>query len=218
MNMINFCPNCGTAVSGAGNFCRECGLALRRERVNVSNSQTVFQNRELNYTGTNQAYVKRTGTPLFLENNHSVWNAYRLMEGLAQKVRIEGIIWLVVGIAQIVISIMILSDCSDDTYYLIYALVLIIIAINNFNVARQSFNNAKIFETEPRGIVEAYGNPGEDVASLMYNLIIGAAVGVIGSIYGIIIRKHVKDNALRYREAERIILESKVSERNTFPC
>ena len=109
-------------------------------------------------------------------------NTNVLLNTLSQRVNINGIIWLIIGILQILGGIFI-------NWFLIAVGVLnIISSVNDMQYSKTLLQN-------PSGIVERYEPVTGPVITLVYNLVIGGVIGVIGSIYYFVaIRGFVMEN------------------------
>lgn len=100
-----------------------------------------------------------------------------LLKSLSSRLKINGIIWLVVGILQALSGVFILTAIWN-----------IVNAINDFNFS------GKVLR-EPYNLVERYKPAGGAVLVLIWNIIFGGIVGIAGSIYYFIgIRGFVLEN------------------------
>ena len=96
---------------------------------------------------------------------------------LADRVKINGIIWLVIGILQIVTGA-----------FFIVGILNIFSAISDMKVAKEMHYRRV-------GLVQAYTPMFRPVVTLIYNLIFGGVIGVVGSLYYFIcIRGYVMEN------------------------
>ena len=99
------------------------------------------------------------------------------LKSLADRVRINGIIWLIIGIAQL---------------FCIYSIPL---AIWNIWCAISNFRTAKRLPTYRVGLVGVYRPIVSPIINLILNFVLGAGFGVIGSLYYLIfVRGHVMSN------------------------
>ena len=109
-------------------------------------------------------------------------NATILLNTLSQRLNTNGIIWLVIGILQILAGIFI------DWTFLIVGVLNIISSVQDINYSKALLEN-------PTGIVDKFKPLTGPIITLVYNLIIGGVVGVIGSIYYFVaIRNYVMVN------------------------
>ena len=109
-------------------------------------------------------------------------NADVLLNTLSERLNINGIIWLVIGILQIIGGIFI------NWFLLIVGLLNIISSIQDMQYSKTLLEN-------PTGIVAKFEPITGPIITLVYNLIIGGVIGVVGSIYYFVaIRNFVMEN------------------------
>ena len=109
-------------------------------------------------------------------------NDEALLNTLSQRLKTSGIIWLVIGILQILGGIMI------DWFLLIVGVLNIISAIQDMQYSKTMLSN-------PTGIVAKFEPLTGPIITLIYNLVIGGVIGVIGSLYYFLaIRNYVMKN------------------------
>lgn len=114
-----------------------------------------------------------------------------LLSQLASRMKTNGIIWFVIGAFQILLGI------YWSWWTLIVGVLNIISGINDMNRSSQITN-------DPRGIVSEHESVAGPVVTLIYNLLIGGLIGVIGSIYYFVaIRGMVMENKVQFLELER---------------
>lgn len=105
-----------------------------------------------------------------------------LINTLSQRLNTNGIIWLVIGILQILGGIFI------NWFLLIVGVLNIISSINDMNYSKTIKENCT-------GIVKKFEPVAGPVITLIYNLVIGGVIGVVGSIYYFVaIRSFVMEN------------------------
>lgn len=115
------------------------------------------------------------------ENNQTV-DGTRLLNTLSQRLNTNGIIWLVIGILQILGGIFI-------NWFLL------IVGVLNIVSSIQDMQYSKTLLEKPSGIVAKFKPIVGPVITLVYNLVIGGVIGVVGSIYYFIaIRNYVMEN------------------------
>lgn len=106
----------------------------------------------------------------------------RLLEQLSQKLKTNAIIWIVIGALQILAGLLI------EWWVLIVGVLNIVSAISDINYSKEIL-------TKPSGIVAKFEPMGGAIVTLVYNLLIGGVIGVIGSIYYFVaIRSFVMEN------------------------
>lgn len=105
-----------------------------------------------------------------------------LISTLAQRMNINGIIWLVIGILQII------GGLAINWFLLIVGVLNIISAV-------QDMNYSKALPENPTGIIAKFEPLTGPIITLVYNLVIGGVIGVVGSIYYFVaIRNYVMEN------------------------
>lgn len=114
-------------------------------------------------------------------NNKSV-NGTELLNTLSQRLNTNGIIWLVIGILQILGGIFI------NWFLLIVGVLNIVSSIQDMQYSKTLLEN-------PNGIVAKFEPITGPIITLIYNLVIGGIIGVVGSIYYFVaIRSFVMEN------------------------
>lgn len=107
-----------------------------------------------------------------------------LLNTLSQRLNINGIIWFVIGVLQILGGVFI-------------NWVLLVVGILNIISAVQDMQYSKTLFEKPSGIVTKFEPLTGPVITLLYNLFGGGVVGVAGSIYYFLaIRNYVMKNKL----------------------
>ena len=145
-------------------YCTHCGKKLLDEAVVCVGCGCAVEGRE---------------TQTF--NNMSV-DGTTLLNTLSQRLITNGIIWLVIGILQILGGIFI-------NWFLL------IVGVLNIVSSIQDMQYSKTLLEKPNGIVEKFEPITGPVITLVYNLVIGGIIGVVGSIYYFIgIRNYVMEN------------------------
>lgn len=114
--------------------------------------------------------------------NKTVGEGTTLLNTLSQRLNTNGIIWLVIGILQI------LGGVFFDWFLLIVGVLNIISSV-------QDMKYSKTLQESPNGIVAKFEPLTGPIITLAYNLLIGGVIGVIGSIYYFVaIRNFVMEN------------------------
>lgn len=114
-------------------------------------------------------------------NNQSI-DGNALLNTLSQRLNTNGIIWLVIGALQILGGILI-------NWFLL------IVGVLNIVSAVQDMKYSKTLLENPNGIVTKFEPITGPVITLIYNLVIGGVIGVVGSIYYFFgIRNFVMEN------------------------
>lgn len=116
-----------------------------------------------------------------VENNQAVDGSV-LLNTLSQRLNTNAIIWLVIGILQIIGGIFI-------------EWFLLIVGVLNIISSIQDMKYSKILLENPTGIVAKFEPITGPIITLVYNLVIGGVIGVVGSIYYFVaIRNYVMEN------------------------
>ena len=105
-----------------------------------------------------------------LKMNNSVADSNTLLNTLSQRLNTNGIIWLVIGVLQILGGIFL-------NWFLL------IVGVLNIVSSIQDMKYSKTLLEKPAGIVAKFEPITGPVITLVYNLIIGGVIGVVGSIY-----------------------------------
>ena len=142
-------------------YCRNCGKELLDEAVVCVGCGCSVDGQSINN--------KSTDGPTLLNT-------------LSQRLKINGIIWLVIGVLQI------LGGVFIDWF-------LLIVGVLNIKSSVQDMQYSKTLLEKPSGIVEKFEPIVGPIITLVYNLVIGGVIGVIGSIYYFFaIRNYVMEN------------------------
>lgn len=132
-------------------FCKTCGFGMDESAGVCTNCQTVM-------------------------DQDNTLSDEKLKE-LSNRIKINGIIWLIIGILQIT------------------SFIGAIVGILNIISAIRDLKTSKTIFTYRVGLVKAYTPVTSAVITLIYNLIFGCGFGVIGSLYYFFgIRGYVMDN------------------------
>lgn len=143
-------------------YCTHCGKELPDEAILC--------------IGCGCAVGHFTGLPSF--------DTSKLVQQLSQRININGIIWLVIGILQI------FGGIFFNWFLLIVGVLNIISALNDISYSKTVLKNQS-------GIVSKFEPLAGSIITLVYNLVIGGVIGVIGSIYYFVqIRNFVMENKI----------------------
>lgn len=93
-----------------------------------------------------------------------------LLTKLSERIKMNSIIWMVIAVIQIIIGL------CGTWLPLIVGILNIISAVKDMNYSKAVLEN-------PNGIVANYEPLTSPVITLVYNLVIGGVIGVIGSVY-----------------------------------
>ena len=149
---MKYCTHCGKELLDEAVICVGCGCGCAVSRENTQ-----------------------------MTNNQSV-NGTILLNTLSQRLNTNGIIWLVIGILQILGGIFI------NWFLLIVGVLNIISSVQDMQYSKALLEN-------PPGIVAKFEPITGPIITLVYNLVIGGVIGVVGSIYYFVaIRNYVMEN------------------------
>ena len=111
-----------------------------------------------------------------------------LVRKLSEKVKTNAIIWLVIGILQV------LAGVFGQWLILIVGVLNIVSSVQDMNYSKQLPEN-------PTGIIQKFEPLTGPIITLVYNLIFGGVVGVVGSIYYFVgIRNFVMENRAAFED------------------
>lgn len=114
--------------------------------------------------------------------NDMSFDGTALLNTLSQRLNTNGIIWLVIGVLQILGGIFI-------NWFLL------IVGVLNIISSIQDMQYSKTLMEKPSGIVARFEPIIGPIITLVYNLVIGGVIGVVGSIYYFLaIRNFVMEN------------------------
>lgn len=155
---MKFCSHCGKELLDEAVICTGCGCAVGGQQAQVQ--QPVYQ----------QSVQQPMRDPV------------QLLQTLSQRLHINGIIWLVIGILQI------LGGIFWDWWLLIVGVLNVISSIQDMQYSKKVL-------ADPNGIVSKFEPLVGPIITLIYNLVIGGVIGVVGSIYYFVaIRNFVMEN------------------------
>lgn len=113
-----------------------------------------------------------------------------IVDTITQRIKTNGIIWIVIAGIQILMGIS-------------FNWILLIVGVLNLISSIQDLNYSKAFADNPVGIVAKMKPLGGAIVVLIYNLVIGGIIGVVGSIYYLIaVRGFVLENEQAFLEIE----------------
>ncbi|MBQ9862064.1 MAG: zinc ribbon domain-containing protein [Clostridia bacterium] len=160
-----FCSNCGKQLGEQEQFCSACGTAAASQAAQPQRvQQPVYQ----------QPVQQPTRDPV------------QLLMTLSQRTNTNGIIWLVIGILQI------LGGIFWDWWLLIVGVLNVISSIQDMQYSKKVLS-------DPSGVVKKFEPLVGPIITLVYNLVVGGVIGVVGSIYYFVaIRNFVMENRMAF--------------------
>ncbi|MBE7020948.1 MAG: zinc-ribbon domain-containing protein [Ruminococcaceae bacterium] len=118
------------------------------------------------------------------------FNQEELVNKLSSRLQTNGIIWIVVAIIQLIIGL--------GGYW-----VALIVGVLNLISAVTDIKNSKLILSNQNGIVKAYESLTNPIIALVYNIVIGGVIGVLGSIYYLIfVRGFIMENKIQFLTME----------------
>lgn len=111
-----------------------------------------------------------------------------LVPKLSEKTKTNGMIWLVIGILQLLAGFALMSMEESSMFLLVIGVLNICNSISDLNYSKSVLQ-------KPVGIVRRHEALAGPIITLIYNLVVGGLIGVIGSIYYLVaIRNFVMEN------------------------
>ena len=237
---FSFCPHCGTAQSSnQGNvgmppsfkqtpqetYANAGTNANAQQQQSPYVAQYPYGNQMPYNSGQQPAY----GYPPYQQFNPMAYNyrgvpqAVDLVGTISRRVQGIAIAWLIIGILQIILAavyfVLAIAAYSewygDGTPFLIAGLLVGGVGIGNILVSRKNFKFSKAIRFEPIGIIEKYEKIGGYITSLIYNILIGAALGVVAIIMELVLRNFALKNTYQLQIIEDDYRKSHTSHRGT---
>ena len=184
------CTGCGKEMPDDAIVCSNCGRA-DNNYAKVAMNQAKPANDQVKPTNDQVKPVNSPAKPVSepvkpandpVRPAQVVADCSGLINTLAQRVNTNGIIWLVIGILQVI------GGLAINWTWLIVGVLNIISSV-------QDMNYSKALPTNPKGIVAKFEPLTGPIIVLVYNLVIGGIIGVVGSIYYFVsIRNYVMEN------------------------
>ena len=127
-----------------------------------------------------------------------------IISQLVTKIQTEAKIWKIVAIVQAVAGVLtvIFNLINGAIESALYGVLIIGIAFLNFKSSKKDLEYAEEIKRNPVGIVAKYESMKDLIAAVIYNVLVGAAVGVVGCVFGFMTRKFVMDNKQSFLELE----------------
>lgn len=227
-----YCIKCGKKIPDIADYCNFCGQAqnirdFQTQKQNVNqynnlNQQNQANNFNSSQDNSNSHYYNNQsnsyGTPQG-NSNQQYYQAsafmqtitpMQLIKNLSSKVKMEGVIWTVIaslqviaGLCFIIAGIILMNDNEDGTSNLISGGIVLFVAIINFSIAIGDLTYSKSVLVKPIGIVEKYKPVSGLVGTLIYNLVVGGVIGVVGIVFGFATRSYVMNNSEAFIKIEK---------------
>ena len=223
---MSFCQKCGTQLVAEAQFCPSCGTPVVNQATQTQSVQQTAQTEQeqVNYQQPVQpqyqqpTYQYQQGAqpqyqqPAYQYQVPAPSQYPPVLENFTKKVKVEGIIWIVIASLQAIFALYCFSNGAtlSSSYYFreqasqcyFYGVVLAIVAVINFIVASRDIKNSKLYLEKPVGIVKKYKPIGGYIINIIYNVLFGGLFGVVGSIYGFYVRSLVTNNEAEFLSYE----------------
>lgn len=204
-----FCSNCGTEVKEDAVFCQNCGTRLMDSPFSQGSAipSVAEEGNRLEIVRYNITKCPQCGsemnekTVVCIKCGCAIPNTdtYRdgktiendsIVRGVSQRIKINGIIWVVIGITQILWGLFV-------NWYVL------VVGVMNIVSAVQDLNYSRLFPQNPVGIVDKVKPLVSSIVVLAYNLFFGGVIGVTGSVYYLVaVRGYVVENEKLFLEIE----------------
>lgn len=125
----------------------------------------------------------------------------KLITQLSQKNQTNAIIWGALGVVQIIIAM-----CTITYYGFATGIWTLVVGILNVYSGYKDFTYSKDLLKKPVAIISRYESATPIVVALIYNLIFGGIIGIVGSLYEISIRNFVLNNKTEFEQAEKVAM------------
>ena len=125
----------------------------------------------------------------------------KLITQLSQKNQTNAIIWGALGVVQIIIAM-----CTITYYGFATGIWTLVVGILNVYSGYKDFTYSKDLLKKPVAIISRYESATTIVVALIYNLIFGGIIGIVGSLYEISIRNFVLNNKTEFEQAEKVAM------------
>lgn len=172
-----FCTKCGKEIQEGQSFCNHCGQ-------NQSPSGTPFVPQSTAGTGD-------------------------VVSKLSSKIKIEAYIWLgvaaaqvLIGLGSVIMGLIYLIEWGEGFSNILSGILIWVIAVLNVKTALGDLKYSKEILTKPTGIVAKYEPVKSLIITLVYNVVVGAFVGVAGAVFGFIVRDFVMKNKEAFKKVE----------------
>lgn len=119
-----------------------------------------------------------------------------LIPVLCQKIRTEAFIWLAVACVQALLGVIsLVGESYSGTALLVICVLNVINAVGDLNFC-------KAVTVQPIGILQRYSPVTGLIIALVYNLLFGGVIGVIGILFGFVTRQYVMEHEAEFRALE----------------
>lgn len=181
---MKYCSHCGRKLLDEAVICPGCGCAAAANNT----AKNMYGN--YNNGGGGKAFV--SGGAAF---NYD--NAADLIGKLSDRIKINGIVWIVIASLQILFGLALIGY-GVGLLPLILGIVNLVGGIKDIGYSKDIFLN-------PTGITAKFEPVAGLICTALFNFIIGGVVGIAGSIYyALAIRQFVMDNREAFDVIDRV--------------
>ena len=193
-----FCPKCGTPkIAPKQNVCGNCGVELQEDYIfcpKCGTPKDVPKENVCDNCGTelqeDHIFCPKCGRKVQKDSAQMDTASRALVSKFSARLKTNAIIWLVIGAFQILFGI-----------YMHW--VVLIVGVLNLISAAKDFRFSKNVLQNPNGIVSYVQSLSSPILTLIYNIVCGAVIGVVGSIYYLVaIRGFVMENEPYFQAIE----------------
>lgn len=181
-----FCTKCGKGIVSGSQFCSGCGQAVVGQ--SAPQPQQAYQQPQ-----PQQTYQQPPS----------------LLQQLSSKIKTNSIIWIVIaclqfaiGLFYIVVGFVVYDNYENGLSYIIGGAFVILVGVLNITSASKDFKYSSDVFVNPVGIVARFQPLGNLIGTLIYNLLFGGIIGVVGSIYAFVLRNFVLTNTTQFQAIE----------------
>lgn len=181
---MKYCVHCGRELLDEAVICPGCGCAAGGPYAQSPPPRAAYCTRCGMQIGPQATFCTNCGCPV--GGAVPLANRAAMLSTLSEKVKTNGIIWIVIASVQIVAGIF---GIFYDWWWVL------IVGVLNLISAIQDLNYSKTMLANPTGIVAKFEPLAGAIVVLVYNVLFGGLIGVIGSVYYLVgIRSYVMDN------------------------
>ena len=192
---MRYCTECGTKLQQNAKYCTHCGTKAVERPAAAAAAPVIpvavtAEAPAVSAPAAPQAVTAPVAAPTVSATTVSHQQAAELLQKLSQRLKINGIVWIVIAVLQILLGL------TGQIWTLVVGVLNIIGAVSDMNQSTRVL-------TDPTGIVSKYEPIGGAIVVLIYNLLIGGMIGVIGSIYYFVaIHGYVMEHKQAFLEIE----------------
>lgn len=190
---MKYCSHCGRKLFDEAVICPGCGCAAG----NVNTAGNLY--------GNNGGGSVNNAAAVF---NYE--NAADLIGKLSERIKANGIIWIVIASLQILFGLaFVIINLGIGLIPLIVGILNLIGGIKDISYSKNIFLN-------PTGITAKFQPITGMILTALYNLFIGGVVGIAGSLYyALAIRQFVMDNKEAFDVIDRVYSQKSFAVRQT---